>query len=81
MNQPKETPKQEQKKKPEENNSVPAPPTPVPPPNPVPPPVPPVPKAKQVTISVKGNNGYIMGAKRWMYKMAILCIKYYNVQD
>ncbi len=64
MNQPKETPKQEQKKKSEENNSVPAPPTPVPPPNPVPPPVPPVPKAKQVTISVKGNNGYIMGAKK-----------------
>ena len=48
MNQPKETPKQCTS-----NHQ-----------NPVPPPVPPVPKAKQVTISVKGNNGYIMGAKK-----------------
>lgn len=63
MNQPKETPKQEQKKNPEENNSVPTPPTPVPPPKPVPP-VPPEPKAKQVTISVKGNEGYLLGAKK-----------------
>ncbi len=63
MNQPKETPKQEQKKNPEENNSVPTPPTPVPPPKPVPP-VPPEPKAKQVTISVKGNEGYLLAAKK-----------------
>jgi len=57
VNQPKETPKQEQKKNPEENNSVPTPPTPVPP-------VQPEPKAKQVTISVKGNEGYLLGAKK-----------------
>lgn len=63
MNQPKETPKQEQKKKPEENNSVPTPPTPVP--DPVPPvPDPVIPKPKQVTISVKGNEGYLLGAKK-----------------
>ncbi len=80
MNQPKETPKQEQKEDPNKGGkdvTLPAPPKPEPP-NP---PEPPKPQAKQVTISVKGNNGYIMGAKRWMYKMAILCIKYYNVQD
>lgn len=64
VNQPKETPKQEQKKNPEESNNLPAPPTPVPPQNPVPPPVPPEPKAKQVTISVKGNEGYLLGAKK-----------------
>ncbi|MBE7149320.1 DUF4430 domain-containing protein [Bacillus mycoides] len=66
VNQPKETPKQEQKKNPEENNSVPTPPPPVQPLNPVPPPVPPpvVPKAKQVTISIKGNEGYLLGAKK-----------------
>ncbi|MGG0458844.1 DUF4430 domain-containing protein [Bacillus mycoides] len=64
VNQPKETPKQEQKKNPEENNSVPTPPTPVPPLNPVPPPVPPEPKAKQVTISIKGNEGYLLAAKK-----------------
>ena len=80
MNQPKETPKQEQKKKPEENNSVPTPPTPVP--DPVPPvPDPVIPKPKQVTISVKGNEGYLLGAKRWMYKKVIQFIKYCSVQD
>ncbi|QWG68002.1 DUF4430 domain-containing protein [Bacillus mycoides] len=60
VNQPKETPKQEQKKNPEENNNLPAPPTPVPP-DVVPVPAP---KAKQVTISVKGHEGYLLGAKK-----------------
>lgn len=82
MNQPKETPKQEQKVDPNKaEKTIPTPAVPKPePPKTDPVPVP-KPQAKQVTISVKGNNGYIMGAKRWMYKMAILCIKYYNVQD
>ncbi|COR22178.1 SLBB domain [Streptococcus pneumoniae] len=65
MNQPKETPKQEQKVDPnKEEKTIPTPAVPKPePPKPDPVPVP-KPQAKQVTISVKGNNGYIMGAKK-----------------
>ncbi|MGG5737954.1 MULTISPECIES: DUF4430 domain-containing protein [Bacillus cereus group] len=65
VNQPKETPKQEQKEDPNKGQkvTVPAPPTPVP--DPVPPvPDPIIPKPKQVTISVKGHEGYILGAKK-----------------
>ncbi len=67
MNQPKETPKQEQKVDPnKEEKTIPTPPVPTPePPKPKPKPDPvPVPKAKQVTISVKGNEGYLLGAKK-----------------
>ncbi|MGH0599711.1 DUF4430 domain-containing protein [Bacillus mycoides] len=63
VNQPKETPKQEQKEDPNKAGkdvTVPTPPKPVPP-NP---PEPPKPQAKQVTISVKGNEGYLLGAKK-----------------
>ncbi|WP_377865057.1 DUF4430 domain-containing protein [Bacillus sp. R86525] len=65
VNQPKETPKQEQKEDPNKGQkvTVPVPPTPVPDPVPsVPDPV--IPKPKQVTISVKGNEGYLLGAKK-----------------
>ncbi|QWH29466.1 DUF4430 domain-containing protein [Bacillus mycoides] len=65
VNQPKETPKQEQKEDPNKGKqvTVPVPPTPVP--DPVPPvPDPVIPKPKQVTISVKGNEGYLLGAKK-----------------
>ncbi|PJN52808.1 DUF4430 domain-containing protein [Bacillus mycoides] len=65
VNQPKETPKQEQKEDPNKGKqvTVPVPPTPVPDPVlPVPDPV--IPKPKQVTISVKGNEGYLLGAKK-----------------
>ncbi|MES9663355.1 hypothetical protein CN941_01990 [Bacillus cereus] len=62
VNQPKETPKQEQKEDPNKGQqvTVPVPPTPVP--DPVPDPV--IPKPKQVTISVKGHEGYLLGAKK-----------------
>ncbi|WP_242300328.1 DUF4430 domain-containing protein, partial [Bacillus cereus group sp. BfR-BA-01321] len=65
VNQPKETPKQEQKVDPNKaEKTIPAPAVPKPePPKTDPVPVP-KPQAKQVTISVKGNNGYIMGAKK-----------------
>ena len=63
MNQPKETPKQEQKLDPnKEEKTIPTPTVPKPEPS-KPDPVP-VPKAKQVTISVKGNEGYLLGAKK-----------------
>lgn len=63
MNQPKETPKQEQKVDPnKEEKTIPTPTVPKPEPS-KPDPVP-VPKAKQVTISVKGNEGYLLGAKK-----------------
>ncbi|EOP00270.1 DUF4430 domain-containing protein, partial [Bacillus cereus] len=56
-------PKQEQKEDPnKEEKTIPTPavPTPEPPkPDPVP-----VPKPKQVTISVKGHEGYLLGAKK-----------------
>ena len=81
MNQPKETPKQEQKVDPnKEEKTIPTPTVPKPEPS-KPDPVPvPKPQAKQVTISVKGDKGYLLGAKKWMYKKAILFIKYCNVQ-
>ncbi|PFD34293.1 hypothetical protein CN285_25630 [Bacillus cereus] len=63
VNQPKETPKQEQKVDPNKGGkdvTVPELPKPVPP-NP---PEPPKPQAKQVTISVKGHEGYLLGAKK-----------------
>ncbi|WP_242238067.1 DUF4430 domain-containing protein [Bacillus cereus group sp. BfR-BA-01316] len=63
VNQPKETPKQEQKVDPnKEEKNIPTPTIPKPEP-PKPDPVP-VPQAKQVTISVKGNEGYLLGAKK-----------------
>lgn len=70
MNQPKETPKQEQKEDPNKGQqqvTVPAPPQSNPEPKPKPDPVPvpvPKPQEKQVTISVKGNEGYLLGAKK-----------------
>ena len=80
MNQPKETPKQEQKVDPnKEEKTIPTPPVPTPEP-PKPDPVS-KPQVKQVTISVKGNEGYLLGAKRLMYKKAIQFIKYCSVQD
>ncbi|MGQ0441540.1 DUF4430 domain-containing protein, partial [Bacillus sp. B-TM1] len=66
VNQPKETPKQEQKVDPnKEEKTIPTQTVP----KPVPPkvdiePEPPKPQAKQVTISVKGNEGYLLGAKK-----------------
>lgn len=51
VNQPKETPKQEQ--------SVPHPVVPKPEPTPIP-----TPQAKQVTISVRGDQGYLLDAKK-----------------
>ncbi|MDR4416608.1 DUF4430 domain-containing protein, partial [Bacillus paranthracis] len=66
VNQPKETPKQEQKVDPnKEEKTIPTPPVPnseQQKPNPVPPP--PKPQAKQVTISVKGDKGYLLGARK-----------------
>ncbi|HDX9614076.1 DUF4430 domain-containing protein [Bacillus toyonensis] len=61
VNQPKETPKQEQKVDPnKENKTIPTPPV-----EELKPPQPdPIPKAKQVTISVKGHEGYLLGAKK-----------------
>lgn len=66
MNQPKETPKQEQKVDPnKEEKTIPTPAVPKPvPPKPDTVPEPPKPQAKQVTISVKGNKGYLLGAKK-----------------
>ncbi|AIW84271.1 hypothetical protein bwei_1618 [Bacillus mycoides] len=65
VNQPKETPKQEQKEDPnKEEKTIPTPvvPTPEPPkPDPV---LVPKPQSKQVTISVKGHEGYLLGAKK-----------------
>ena len=63
MNQPKETPKQEQKLDPNKEEKTISTPT-VPKPEPSKPDPVPVPKAKQVTISVKGNEGYLLGAKK-----------------
>ncbi|MED1557107.1 DUF4430 domain-containing protein [Bacillus paramycoides] len=62
VNQPKETPKQEQKEDPNKGQqqvTVPAPPQPKPKPEPKL-----EPQAKQVTISVKGHEGYLLGAKK-----------------
>lgn len=74
VNQPKETPKQEQSKDPE--------PKVVPKPEPQPQPEPkPEPQAQQVTISVRGNEGYLLGAKKLTYKREIRFIKYCSVQD
>ncbi|NUC17669.1 DUF4430 domain-containing protein [Bacillus mycoides] len=65
VNQPKETPKQEQKEDPnKEEKTIPTPvvPTPeLPKPDPV---LVPKPQSKQVTISVKGHEGYLLGAKK-----------------
>ena len=63
MNQPKETPKQEQKVDPnKEEKTIPTPPVPTPEP-PKPDPVS-KPQVKQVTISVKGNEGYLLESKK-----------------
>ncbi|MGG0327139.1 DUF4430 domain-containing protein [Bacillus mycoides] len=65
VNQPKETPKQGQKEDPnKEEKTIPTPvvPTPEPPkPDQV---LVPKPQSKQVTISVKGHEGYLLGAKK-----------------
>ncbi|MBT2579649.1 DUF4430 domain-containing protein [Bacillus sp. ISL-8] len=65
VNQPKETPKQEQKEDPnKEEKTIPTPVVPTPePPKPDPVRVP-KPQSKQVTISVKGHEGYLLGAKK-----------------